>query len=279
MHVVMTVTAMHDRYINGPMSSKISAFEIYHWNRAMAMFKQKLDMPLTSADKDPIWATYALLKGICLAHHDATCPEEAWPLNSAGSSPFDWIRLQYGVHAVWQLIYPLEPNSPFNDLVKQISQRLVLPRSSVKESESVPPLMAELFELDESSDDLNNPYYRAVPIISSLMEIDCNEDTIFQFFRFSAQLHPDLRRLLFVKEPRALLLLASWYAMVCGAIWHIRRRATIECQSICIYLERYHADNVTLQQLLRFPKSKCSLLPLEKCVTNITVTTQARGEF
>lgn len=263
MHVVMTATAIHDRYINDPVSSKITAFEIHHWNRAMAMFKQKLDMPVTSADKDPIWATCALLKGICLAHYDATCPEEAWPLNSAGPSPFDWIGLQDGLHAVWQLIYPLEPDSAFNDLAKQTFQCLALPRSSVKGSGSVPPLMAELFHLGDSSDDLNNPYYRAVHIISSLMEIDCNEDTIFQFFSFSGELHLGLRHLLFVKEPRALLLLAYWYAMVCGAMWHIRRRATIECQSICTYLERYHAGNATLQQLLRFPETKCGLLPLE----------------
>lgn len=261
----MTTTAIHDRYTNDPVntSAKITAFEIYHWNRAVSMFKQKLDMPVTSADKDPIWATSALVKGICLAHYNASCPEEAWPLNSAGSSPLDWIRLQDGLHAVWQLICPLEPHSAFNELARQIFSR-----TSVKVSRTVPLLMAELFELGDGSNVLNNPYHCAVHIISSLMEIECNEDAIFQFFSFSADLDPGIKRLLFMKEPRALLLLAYWYAVVGGAMWHIRRRSIIECQSICIYLERYHSDNATLQQLLEFPKAKCGLLPLETRAIN-----------
>jgi hypothetical protein len=263
MHAVMTMSCAHDRCMNDPGSSKPTVLETYHLNRSLAMFNQRLNMKITSADKDPIWATCGLMKGICLAHNYSSCPEEAWPLNSEGSSPFDWLALQDGTKAVWRLISPLDSGSVFNVVTKRILQAVSLPSSSSEGYERVHRLMTELFKLEESPHTSRNPYQYAVPIILSLLGTDCNEDTIFQFFHFSAELKSDLRHLLFMKDPRALLLLAYWYAMVSTGMWHMQRRATIECQSICIYLEKYHADDLILLELLQFPKTKAALLPLE----------------
>jgi hypothetical protein len=195
------------------------------------------------------------MKGICLANSYSSCPEEAWPLNPEGSSPFDWLKLQDGNKAVWRLISPLDPGSAFNFLADRILQPVSLPPPSFEGCDSVSHLMTELFKLDESSHS-HNPYRCAVLIILSLMGIECNENTVFQFFRFSAECKSDLRRLLYIKDPRALLLMAYWYAMVSTGLWHMQRRATVECQSICIYLERYHADSPILLELLQFPKNK-----------------------
>jgi hypothetical protein len=227
------------------------------------MFNQKLDMKITSADKDPIWATCGLMKGICLANNYSSCPEEAWPLDPEGSSPFDWLKLQDGNKAVWQLISPLDPDSAFNFLANGNSQPVSLPLPSFNGSERISHLMTQLFKLDESSHSSLNPYRRAISIVLSLMGIDCNKNTVFQFFCFSAEFNSDLRRLLFIKDPRALLLLAYWYAMVSTGLWHMQRRATVECQSICIYLEKHHADDLILLDLLHFPKTKSGLLPSE----------------
>lgn len=57
------LTAIHDRY-KDLFDPKISEFEVHHWNRAMALFNQKLGMQIVPADKDPIFATSALLKGV-----------------------------------------------------------------------------------------------------------------------------------------------------------------------------------------------------------------------
>jgi hypothetical protein len=263
MHAVMTITCAHDRCMNETASSKPSVVEGYHLNRALAMFSQKLDMKITSADKDPIWATCGLMKAICLANNYSSCPEESWPLNPEGSSPFDWLKLQDGNKAVWRLISPMEPNSAFDFLANRIVQPVALPPPSFEGCGHIRQLMIDLFELDESSHSSHNTYRSAVPIILSLMGMHCNDDTIFQFFRFSAELKSDLRRLLFIKDPRALLLLAYWYSMVSTGPWHMRRRATVECQSICTYLEKYHADNLILLELLQFPKQKSGLLPSE----------------
>jgi hypothetical protein len=261
MHAVMAITCAHDRCTNGPASSKPSILEAYHLNRALTMFNQKLNMKIKSADKDPVLATCALMKGICLATNYSSCPEDVWPLNPEGSSPFDWLKLQDGNKAVWRLISPLDPGSAFNFLAHHTLQPASLPPPSFEGYQSVRRLMTELFNLDQSSHSSHNPYRSAVPIILSLMGINCNNDTIYQFFRFSAECKSDLRRLLFIKDPRALLLQAYWYAMVSTGLWHMQQRATVECQSICIYLKKYHADNLILQELLQFPKTKSGLLP------------------
>jgi hypothetical protein len=131
---------------------------------------------------------------------------------------------------VWRLISPMEPNSAFDFLANRILLLAALPPPSFEGCEHVRHLMTALFELDESSHSSHNTYRSAVPIILSLMGMHCNENTIFQFFRFSAEIKSDFRRLLFIKDPRALLLLAYWYSMVSTGPWHMRRRATVECQ-------------------------------------------------
>jgi hypothetical protein len=260
MHAVITLAASHDRYLNEPVVSKPGAFEVYHLNRSLAMLSQKLSMRITQADKEPIWAASTLMKGICIAHNYATCPEEAWPLNPDGSSPFDWINLQDGLHAIWQLISPLDPTSPYNHLAKHVFCDRTLPPPSRAESEVVRPLMNKLFGLDN---DINNTYRAPAETILSLMDMVCDKDTIFRFFGFTAELTADHRCLLRLRDPRFLLLLAYWNAMVCRSLWHIGRRTVIECQAICMYLEEHHGNSMILQQLLYFPKVKCGLLSLE----------------
>jgi hypothetical protein len=191
MHAVMTITCAHDRCMNDPAGSKPSVLEAYHLNRTLAMFNQRLNMKITSADKDPIWVTCNLMKGICLASNYSSCPEEAWPLDPEGSSPLDWLKLQDGNKAVWRLISPLDPGSAFNFLANYIWQPVSLPPPSFEGCESVRHLMTELFELAEPSCSSHNPYRCAVPIILSLMGIDCNENTVFQFFRFIAEIKSD----------------------------------------------------------------------------------------
>ena len=88
----------------------------------MNMFQQKLGMTWQTSEKDPIWVTCSVLKGICIGYGVACCPQEAWPLNPEGPSIFDWLGLQDGVHTVWKLVrqcmqrqFGVPRCSPIND--------------------------------------------------------------------------------------------------------------------------------------------------------------------
>lgn len=157
MHVVMTLTATYDREMNNPLNSETNVFELDHYNRAIAMFSHKLSMSIAETDKDALWVTCSIFKAVCFSHYDAVRPEDARPLNHNISSPLDWITLQDGFHAVWGLIGPLEPHSPFSDVVNKLLQASRQPISPIKEVTGIHPLMIQLFELTDSSHDSNNP--------------------------------------------------------------------------------------------------------------------------
>lgn len=217
-------------------------------------------MTINVNDKDAIWATCALLKGTYLGRIHTASPEECWPMKSDAPMPLDWIQLQDGVHTIWRLVHPLRPESDFHGLATAVIGRLWKPKTPMIRPHNIPPQMVELFELDGSLPELNNPYYLPVHNIASQLELKCSSESIFLFFEFSGQLSAEFKCLLCCKDPRALLLLAYWYATVCCAgPWFIRRRATVECKSICMYLERNHPEQKAVQDLLSFPKRQCGL--------------------
>jgi hypothetical protein len=64
------------------------------------------------------------------------------------------------------------------------------------------------------------------------------------------------RNLLLEKDPRALLILGYWFAILCKLNqWWIDDRAKLECRSICMYLE--HNDDHRIVGLLEFPAEAC----------------------
>jgi hypothetical protein len=63
-------------------------------------------------------------------------------------------------------------------------------------------------------------------------------------------MQPHFKGLLERKDPRALLLLAYWYAKVSGSLWWMTRLAKLECQATCLYLERHYARETAIQELL-----------------------------
>jgi len=260
MHVVQTVTAIHERYLSTPFNPRPSITEVYHWSRAAALFHQKLSLPVQPLDRDALWATAILLATGAFSWIEASKPEEAWPLKRPEPSDLEWLRMSDGKMAIWDITDPLRPDSIFHSLTGDYQVHfvhLVATRSGIG---GIPSAFIQLYGLDNWSTADNNPYYAAVYTLASLFPIKCDQSTIGQFLSFIIHMKPDFKRLLEQKDPRALLLLAYWYAMVCHSMWWLTRRATLECQATCLYLERYHAGEIAIQELLQVPKMQCGLV-------------------
>ena len=254
MHVIQTLTAIHDRYLS---VSKGRATELYHWSQAVSIFNRKLSSPVLPSDRDPIWATASLLGAITYSSIDASTPEEAWPLRDSDSSDLEWLRIGNGKAAIWKLTNPLRLDSLFHKSATLYMASNTPSIASAPINESVPPRFIQLYNLDSSSTADNNPYHAAVSTLAPLLHLQGARINIIKFFSFTGHIRPEFQRLLEQKDPRALLLLAYWYAKVCRTVWWMERRAKLECQAICIYLERYHADEMDLKELLLFPKAQC----------------------
>jgi hypothetical protein len=260
MHTIQTVTAIHDRYINGQFESRSTLDEVYHLAQAAASFNQKLSGPIGSEDCDALWATAGLLSQIAFAFVDASKPEEAWPLAPPDPSDLDWITMSEKKMAIWHITNPLRPDSIFKPLAEYLAKNAKeLCTALLPVMENLPPLFTKVYGLDNEAIADTCPYRETVNVLSGLLAMECNRETLLNFLSFASHMQPKFKPLLRQKDPRALLLLAYWYAKTMNTIWWIDRRATMECQAICIYLEKNYPQETDILELLQFPRERCGL--------------------
>jgi hypothetical protein len=232
-----------------------STSEIYHWYQATSTFRSKLSGPLTSSERDALWITSVLLSIISIASIDATTPEEAWPLKPSSSTDLNWLEMAHGKNVVWGIANLARPDSVLGVIVtgsKEPSLDLVTENGGLN---VLPKELLELLNLDTSARPERNPYYCAALYLGNLLGLEPNLTTIHLFYAWLFMMETEYKRLLTGKDPCALLLLAYWFAKVrTRQVWCLWQRSVLECEAICIYLERNHADLPHLKTLLQFPK-------------------------
>jgi len=257
MHAIQAITAIHDSFLSDAPASPESIVQVsHHWSRASDLFHRRLSAPIQLDERDALWAAAAMFGIIAFVSFHAVEPEEAWPLKTPDSSDLDWLRMSDGKAAVWALTDPMRPDSIFHPIADVYSRDPTVDEADKSVSEKMPSAFMQLYDLHEGSTPNDNPYYVAVHTIVSLLPIKCDQTTILKFLTFIGHsLQPEYKRLLEQKDPRALLLLVYWYSKVCNAsTWWLVRRAKVEGQAICLYLERYHPEESAVQALLQFPK-------------------------
>lgn len=256
-HIVSTLTLLHDRFLSGQLS--VDENTALHWYRGTSMFKDALSRPIKSESKDALWTSAALLGAIAFAGIEALTPEEAWPLRPPAPSDLDWLKMSDGKKAVFKIADPMRPGSIFS-------------RCSIDHSWMYRPIdyshinliglaqdYTDLYNLGPNSTGETNPYHEAAMSQARLLGLSCTHDTLIQFMSFIGHINPGLKALLLQKDAKAMLLMACWYAMTYKYQWWINRRGLLEGKAICMYLDRYHGDNLKIQRLLQWPKREFGL--------------------
>jgi hypothetical protein len=262
MHVVQTLTATHDRFLAAPSphTSHRSITESYHLSRAASLFNKKLFRPINDADRDALWATAALMGIVALSSIEASTPYEAWPLTPYSDTDLDWLRMSESKAAVWNLTKPDRPDSVFHELSSHYIKAFMEAEKCEPDFSLLPQQFLDLCEIDAFSTASNNPYYA---MLVNLVTITCadNRNAKMQAFLGSlSHMQSGYKELMKSRDPRALLLVAWWYAKVHKLTWWLELRARLECQAICIYLGKYHADDLLIRELLEFPRMECGLV-------------------
>ncbi|KAK9235144.1 hypothetical protein V1525DRAFT_348901 [Lipomyces kononenkoae] len=255
MHSVQTITAIHDRYLSAS-PARHTPTEVYHFSRAAALLNRKLSTAVQPSDRDAICATAALLGVIAFSCVEASTPEEAWPLKTSAHSDLDWLRMLEGKNTIWKAADPMRLDS---SVFRTLDHELSFPASTSFGIEGIPSAFIQVYDLDHTSTAENNPYHAAVHTLAPLLHIECVQSTIPMFLSFVCCMRPAFRMLLEQKDSRALVLLAYWYAKVCHSQWWIARRALLESEAICLYLERHHASDTAIQELVRFLRMRSEL--------------------
>ncbi|KFY40202.1 hypothetical protein V494_03607 [Pseudogymnoascus sp. VKM F-4513 (FW-928)] len=255
MHLVQALTSLHDRHFSGQVNKRQIAAESYHVSRAAAQFNRKLSTPLEPADRDPVWAAGCLIAWIVFSSIDATEASEAWPLAPEKPSDLEWLRLNDAKSVLWGLTDPMRADSIFS--VMSIEYAAGMHQRPVSDI-GIPPTFSRLSYIDGPFSE-DSPYSVGMRTLTALQPAECTRQNHVSFLLFQGHLRPGFRSQLEQKKPYALLLLAYWYAKICRAVWWVERRATLECQAICLYLERYHGEDAGIQEMLHYPRMRCGL--------------------
>jgi hypothetical protein len=256
MRIILAVTATHDRYLlPAPDNTTKSVAEVYNAAQGAGLLSQKLSSPILYEDRDALWSSAAMLGIASMSSIDASTPAEAWPLKPHDPTDLDWLNLSVGKKAIWRATNPLRPDSIFHPMADEYIEFMKGP--PLREVSELAPDFIPLCSLDEPLAYCQNPYYSPVSMLSDLWQSKGTKVMIGRYMSFWGLMKPDFRSLLGCKDPRALLIMAYWYALLSSTVWFITRRARLECLSICLYLEKYYADDGEIQRMLWAPKAKC----------------------
>ncbi|KAJ5633921.1 hypothetical protein N7528_001763 [Penicillium herquei] len=263
MHVILAITAIHDRHLlPAPKNATRSLTEVYHGAKGAALLAEKLSRPIVYADRDALWSTAAMIGVATMTSIEASDPMTAWPMKPFESTDLGWLSLSAGKEAIWRVTNPLRPDSIFYRMADDYRAIRNPPR--IREITDIPNEFVDLCSLDGPTPLEQNPYYITVSLVADLLEFESSsnrtKDSLPRYVSFLGIMPSDFRSLLYSKDPRALLLFAYWYSFVDASRWWIARRAWLECQSICLYLDRYHASDSKIQALLERPKRRCGLM-------------------
>ncbi|KAF5720916.1 putative C6 finger domain-containing protein [Fusarium globosum] len=247
MHASLAVALTYDRYLNTSLSSPRSLEECYHWSQSTALFNKKLRQPVKTQDKDPIWGTAAALAVLTFSSPDAYRTEDSWPLKT-GDDDLDWVSMISGKMSLWNMVDPLRNDSLFRVMAVTIAQmQAPLPEIGIR---GIPEQLVSVCRLNETSTP-ENPYFYAAHAVSRILYLPDSQVTTGQTQLFTHRIDGAFKELLLARDPVALLLLYIWYRKAGRSIWWVELRARVECPAICLYLQRYHADEVAVHALLQ----------------------------
>lgn len=257
MHSILALTLMHDRSL-ASTTTPLSRKEAFHYYRGVSLFNARLSGPVPSAERDALWAAAMGLGVISFFHIEAQTPAEAWPLTPESNMDLNWLKMIEGKQIVWRFVGPPSKNSLFDQPYPENIKSQLPPQTNTTLHGLLPPEFIALYELDRpSSTDGENPYRSGAVLLGQSLAVTDLLPVLMAFLTFLGNISPEYKRLLEQKDGRALLLLAYWYAKVsCFGfkVWWVERRANLEGQAICIFLERFYGDFVSVMSLLDFPK-------------------------
>lgn len=189
---------------------------------------------MTSSESDAMWGGAVCLGCIAFCCIEADEPRDVWPLKPPGPLDLDWLKISDGKKEVWRVANPLREGSSFRPLAQEQVNMLAGP---VHDPE-LPEGFKELWDY---------PLYQGcAKIVGQLMHIKCDRSSILLFLGFISRVEQNFMKALVDRDPRAMLLLGVWYAKLCPyRSWWTMRRAVLESQAICLYLEQNHPDFVS----------------------------------
>lgn len=233
LHAIIATTMFHEQALIG-LDRRTSA-TAYHLTQSAALFNQKLSQHQREVEGDALWATAVYLCAISVFDISSSNPEQNWPIRAAHPTDLEWLNMQAGLKVIWNMAN-MDRSCVFGQAETQGSTNCVNPGKSEPGIDGIPDLLVRMCQLHPHSTAENNPYHTAVRRLTTLLSIDGTSDNVLMFMVFAGGMEKAFQKLLFNKDPVALILLAVWYSKLFHTVWWMAPRARVECRSICCYL-------------------------------------------
>lgn len=239
---------MHDRHLEQADVNPISTLEAYHWYHATSKFSRSLSQARASCNsvehQASFWTTGSLLGLITFCHIESRTPEEAWPIKNDPMNDLNWLKMSDGKHQLAELTQDLQADRRFRALQEMSTNETVLV-----------PLNYQPLPFDVFTQFAPPEYQPMVEELKVVLQSNCLITIILKFWSFVHTVPATFKYQLGRKDPTALFLLLLWFTKLHELpIWWLKRRTSLEGRAICLYLSRYHADNIDVQKLLPWPR-------------------------
>lgn len=262
LHSILAISASHLSYLH-PEQKKYEVAATIHYQHALTSYSSQLRTGVDAESADSVIGCGYLQTMLAFENIFRASKEEA---GGGGGGGVTWLRAMQGVRillgasgisphleqSIWLPVF-LESGG-WEENICQAAENMDDSWMSTT-SKTLHDLCEVLF--DPSC--LQSPYQQPLSILCRLIRSNMSHDTIGRFMVFIGKLPNDFVELFEQNEPRALLLMAYWCALISGVDqWWIFRSATAECRRLCASLD--NASDSRTRDLLKFPASRCGYI-------------------
>ncbi|CCD55730.1 similar to transcription factor Cys6 [Botrytis cinerea T4] len=258
MHAILAFSASHLHYLH-PKEKKYNIAFTLHYSKSLSSYLSELRTSLNSSNADAIIASSYLHTMLTFRNIQ---PDQNIEID--GSGRVTWLRAMRGVSTLWDTN---DMNSHLQDSImlnmKHDPKLLNEGPCNHDKPNDVNPWALEtsralhrLFEEENNSKSFKDSYERPLRHLCQLIRLGTDQDTVCTFMSFVGELPESFIKLLDQKDPRALLILCYWSALLSQKYyWWVRDPATAVCGRLCAYLDRIPDEGI--RSLLYYPASLC----------------------
>ncbi|KAF2810521.1 uncharacterized protein BDZ99DRAFT_508916 [Mytilinidion resinicola] len=276
LHGILAFAACHLNYLQ-PGNLKYEIASTIHYNRSLALYSNQISTHVGADNADQLFGTWFLLGPMTFwnlsrpsdqlhleSHGDVTAGSaEPATKDPFSHGDFTWLRALQGTRilqddpaiqthlkdSIWAPIF-LE--------AREWEADVDMSNDSQTDSDVYQNLIAlkELCDVQADSSSTDNPYQHPIQRLGRLSATEPHRDMVGWYMVWVGKLSPEFLNLLEESDPKALLILAYWCALILRInFWWITRSAKQQCTKVCTYLDQFSEPGV--QNLLEFPASAC----------------------